>query len=105
LRNPEIIMAAMAPPSAPPAEVPSYFLCPISLQLMRDPVTLPTGISYDRAAISRWLASAAASSSSRTCPVTRQPLEPELQLTPNHTLRRLIGSWVATLSPGSGVEE
>ncbi|KAM0917215.1 hypothetical protein ACQ4PT_009648 [Festuca glaucescens] len=97
----------MEPPSAPPAEVPSYFLCPISLQLMRDPVTLPTGISYDRAAISRWLASpaSAASSSSRTCPVTRQPLEPELQLTPNDTLRRLIGSWIATLSPGSGVDE
>ncbi|KAF7038768.1 hypothetical protein CFC21_048892 [Triticum aestivum] len=100
--------AAMAAPSALPAEVPSYFLCPISLQLMRDPVTLPTGISYDRAAISRWLAASAApaacSTSQRTCPVTRQPLEPELQLTPNHTLRRLIGSWVASVSPGSDVE-
>ena len=42
-----------------PAEVPSHFLCPISLQIMRDPVTLPTGISYDRAAISRWLAAPA----------------------------------------------
>ncbi|CAD6343260.1 unnamed protein product [Miscanthus lutarioriparius] len=39
-----------------PGEVPSHFLCPISLQLMREPVTLPTGISYDRAAIIRWLA-------------------------------------------------
>ncbi|VAH82168.1 unnamed protein product [Triticum turgidum subsp. durum] len=28
----------MVPPTATPAEVPSYFLCPISLQLMRDPV-------------------------------------------------------------------
>ncbi|KAE8783638.1 calcium-dependent protein kinase [Hordeum vulgare] len=83
------IMAAMAPP----AEVPSYFLCPISLELMRDPVTLPTGISYDRAAISRWLAAsatpAACSTSQRTCPVTRQPLEPELQLTPNHNILAL----------------
>lgn len=82
-----------------PAEVPSYFLCPISLQLMRDPVTLPTGISYDRAAISRWLA-APSPAPARTCPVTREPLAPELQLTPNHTLRRLIVSWIASLSPG-----
>ncbi|KAG8054641.1 hypothetical protein GUJ93_ZPchr0001g30127 [Zizania palustris] len=84
-----------------PAEVPSYFVCPISLQLMRDPVTLPTGISYDRAAIARWLAVPAR----RACPVTRQPLEPGLELTPNHTLRRLIHSWAVSVSPGSAVEE
>ncbi|KAI4986631.1 hypothetical protein ZWY2020_019261 [Hordeum vulgare] len=82
-------MAAMALP----AEVPSYFLCPISLELMRNPVTLPTGISYDRAATSRWLTAsatpAACSTSQRTCPVTPQPLEPELQLTPNHTILAL----------------
>jgi hypothetical protein len=85
-----------------PAEVPSHFLCPISLQLMRDPVTLPTGISYDRAAISRWLAAPAAG---RACPVTRIPLAPEPQLTPNHTLRRLIHSWLASLSPGAQVDD
>ncbi|KAG2602161.1 E3 ubiquitin-protein ligase PUB23-like [Panicum virgatum] len=87
-----------------PAEVPSHFLCPISLQLMRDPVTLPTGISYDRAAISRWLA-APAPAGGRTCPVTRVPLPPQPQLTPNHTLRRLIHAWLASLSPGAEVDE
>jgi hypothetical protein len=92
-------MAAMASAAA---EVPSYFVCPISLQLMRDPVTLPTGISYDRAAIARWLAAPGAR---RTCPVTRQPLEHGLELTPNHTLRRLIQSWAASVSPGSAVDE
>ncbi|XP_062186976.1 E3 ubiquitin-protein ligase PUB23-like [Phragmites australis] len=88
-----------------PAEVPSHFLCPISLQIMRDPVTLPTGISYDRVAILRWLAAPASASSGRTCPVTRQPLAPEPQLTPNHTLRRLIHAWLASLSPGAEVDE
>ena len=34
-------------------EVPCYFLCPISLSIMRDPVTLPTGITYDRDGIKR----------------------------------------------------
>ncbi|GJN17063.1 hypothetical protein PR202_gb04102 [Eleusine coracana subsp. coracana] len=89
-----------------PAEVPSHFLCPISLHLMRDPVTLPTGISYDRAAISRWLAAPSpAAAAGRACPVTRLPLDPEPQLTPNHTLRRLIHSWLTSLAPGTHVDD
>ncbi|CAN6344483.1 unnamed protein product [Urochloa humidicola] len=64
-----------------------HFMCPISLQPMQDPVTAPTGITYDRRAIEHWLAAGHA-----TCPVTGQPLA-LADLTPNHTLRRLIQSW------------
>ncbi|XBH62448.1 hypothetical protein VPH35_116676 [Triticum aestivum] len=64
-----------------------HFVCPISLQPMQDPVTAPTGISYDRRAIERWLANGHA-----TCPVTGRPLS-LTDLTPNHTLLRLILSW------------
>ncbi|XP_073006740.1 E3 ubiquitin-protein ligase PUB23-like [Typha latifolia] len=81
-------------------EVPAYFLCPISLQIMRDPVTLSTGITYDRDSIERWLFSG----DHHTCPVTREPLLPDLELiTPNHTLRRLIQSWCVA-NASSGVE-
>uniref|UniRef100_A0ACD5Z620 Uncharacterized protein n=1 Tax=Avena sativa TaxID=4498 RepID=A0ACD5Z620_AVESA len=74
-------------------EVPPYFLCPISLEIMRDPVTLATGITYDRASIERWLFDAAHRA---TCPVTRTKLAPEdREPTPNHTLRRLIQAWCA----------
>jgi hypothetical protein len=66
-----------------------HLMCPISLQPMQDPVTAPTGITYDRRAIERWLAAGHA-----TCPVTGQPLA-LADLTPNHTLRRLIQSWCA----------
>ncbi|XP_024964608.1 E3 ubiquitin-protein ligase PUB23-like [Cynara cardunculus var. scolymus] len=69
-------------------EVPSHFLCPISMQLMRDPVTISTGITYDRVSIERWLFTCL----SRICPMTKQPLY-DTDLTPNHTLRRLIQSW------------
>lgn len=62
-------------------EVPCDFLCPISLQLMKDPVTL---ITYDRDNIEKWLFSF----NNKTCPVINQQY-----LTPNHTLRRLIQSW------------
>ncbi|KAJ1378393.1 Zinc finger, RING/FYVE/PHD-type [Sesbania bispinosa] len=69
-------------------EVPALFLCPISLQLMRDPVTVCTGITYDRENIARWLSSYR----SNSCPVTKQPLL-HTDLTPNHTLHSLIQSW------------
>ncbi|XP_047158803.1 E3 ubiquitin-protein ligase PUB23-like [Vigna umbellata] len=70
-------------------EVPALFLCPVSLQLMRDPVTVYTGITYDRQNIERWLFSC---KNNKTCPVTRQSLS-RTDLTPNHTLRRLIQAW------------
>jgi hypothetical protein len=74
------------------AEIPHYFLCPISLEVMRDPVTLATGITYDRASIERWLFT----DGHATCPVTRRALAPaEMDATPNHTLRRLIQAWCA----------
>ncbi|XP_066350564.1 E3 ubiquitin-protein ligase PUB23-like [Miscanthus floridulus] len=78
-------------------EVPCYFLCPISLAIMRDPVTLPTGITYDRDGIESWLLTAA------TCPLTNQPVPADCDPTPNHTMRRLIQSWCA-LHAADGVD-
>ncbi|CAI9271584.1 unnamed protein product [Lactuca saligna] len=79
-------------------EVPSYFVCPISLEIMKDPVTLSTGITYDREAIEKWLYTR----KNTTCPITKQVLT-DLELTPNHTLRRLIQSW-CTINGPYGVE-
>ncbi|GAB4857282.1 hypothetical protein Ancab_015190 [Ancistrocladus abbreviatus] len=79
-------------------EVPPFFLCPISLQIMRDPVTISTGITYDRDNIERWIFSGEKNS----CPVTKLPLT-DTDLTPNHTLSRLIQSW-CTLNASHGVE-
>lgn len=70
-------------------EVPQYFVCPISLQMMKDPVTTFTGITYDRESIEQWLLK----TKEPTCPVTKQPLPGDPDLTPNHTLRRLIQAW------------
>ncbi|KAK2970348.1 hypothetical protein RJ640_003618 [Escallonia rubra] len=79
-------------------ELPSFFLCPISLDIMKDPVTLSTGITYDRQSIEKWIFSAKSS----TCPVSKQALS-DSELTPNHTLRRLIQSW-CTLNASYGVD-
>lgn len=72
-----------------PAEpaVPGHFLCPISLDMMRDPVTAPTGITYDRDSLEGWL-----ERGHDTCPVTGRPLRLE-ELIPNHATRRTIQEW------------
>ncbi|KAG2272232.1 hypothetical protein Bca52824_066787 [Brassica carinata] len=68
-------------------EIPNYFICPISLEIMKDPVTTVSGITYDRQSIVQWLEKVP------SCPVTKQPLPVDSDLTPNHMLRRLIQHW------------
>lgn len=46
-------------------DAPWEYLCPISRELMVDPVTLSTGQTYDRALISKWI-----NDGHYTCPVT-----------------------------------
>ncbi|CDY23218.1 BnaA04g05410D [Brassica napus] len=79
-------------------EIPSFFLCPISLDIMKDPVIVSTGITYDRDSIEKWLFTGKKNS----CPVTKQVIT-ETDLTPNHTLRRLIQSW-CSLNASHGIE-
>jgi hypothetical protein len=79
-------------------EVPPYFLCPITLEIMKDPVTVSTGITYDRGSIERWIFS----QKNNICPVTKQVLL-DLEITPNITLRRVIQSW-CTLHASQGIE-
>jgi hypothetical protein len=63
--------------------VPQEWMCPITLQVMRDPVIGPDGHTYERSAISEWLAY------NDTSPVTRQRMQ-GTNLIPNIALRNLI---------------
>ncbi|KAK9062200.1 hypothetical protein SSX86_019386 [Deinandra increscens subsp. villosa] len=67
--------------------IPAHFRCPISLDLMKDPVTLSTGITYDRESIEKWIRDG-----NQTCPVTNQVLTNFDQI-PNHMIRRMIQDW------------
>ncbi|KAA8517522.1 hypothetical protein F0562_017848 [Nyssa sinensis] len=73
--------------SAAEASYPPDFRCPISLDLMRDPVVISTGQTYDRASISLWI-----ESGHNTCPKTGQPLA-HTDLIPNIALKNLIAMW------------
>ncbi|GFZ17736.1 E3 ubiquitin-protein ligase PUB24-like protein [Actinidia rufa] len=88
-------------------EIPQYFLCPISLQIMKDPVTTTSGITYDRESIEQWLSATVkdAKTTETTCPVTKQPLPMDTEyLTPNHTLRRLIQAWCVA-NANNGIDQ
>jgi hypothetical protein len=74
-------------------EPPQLFLCPISMELMEDPVTVSTGVTYDRRSIERWFFKYGKT----TCPATMQRLA-SFDLTPNHTLKRVISSWLSQAS-------
>lgn len=63
------------------------FRCPISLDLMRDPVIVASGHTYDRSSITRWI-----DSGHHTCPKSGQKLI-HMALIPNYALKSLINQW------------
>ncbi|KAF6732651.1 WD repeat, SAM and U-box domain-containing protein 1 [Oryzias melastigma] len=67
--------------------IPDEFTCPITRELMREPVIAADGYSYEREAIESWI-----NTKNRTSPMTNLPLLTTL-LTPNHTLKMAIGRW------------
>ncbi|KAG2329832.1 hypothetical protein Bca4012_020639 [Brassica carinata] len=67
--------------------VPDDFRCPISLEMMRDPVIVSTGQTYERTCIEKWI-----EAGHSTCPKTQQALT-STTLTPNYVLRSLIAQW------------
>ena len=64
-------------------EVPAKFFCPITLNIMSEPVCNRADFNYDRNAILAWL------ENNGTCPLTRNPLRPS-ELIPNRLLEMQI---------------
>lgn len=65
----------------------NIFLCPVTHDIMRDPVVSADGYTYERSAIARWF------ETSRKSPVTGQTL-PHAELVPNHSVRTLLKSLI-----------
>lgn len=66
---------------------PEEFRCPISLQLMYDPVIISSGQTYERICIEKWFLDGHS-----TCPKTQMQLSHPC-LTPNYSVKSLIASW------------
>jgi len=78
---------------------PPDFLCPISTEVMMDPVFAHDGYSYERVNIEGFFdsqrnlpVSPSGKSNQILSPMTGLPLE-HLNLTPNHNLRSQISEW------------
>ncbi|KAF8388237.1 hypothetical protein HHK36_026903 [Tetracentron sinense] len=67
--------------------VPTYFRCPLSLELMLDPVIVSSGQTYERDFIQKWL-----DNELTICPKTRQTLA-HTNLIPNYTVKALLTNW------------
>ncbi|CAF1177076.1 unnamed protein product [Adineta ricciae] len=74
------------------AEPSSTFICPITHELMNDPVIDPDGNSYERKAIEAWL------HSHGTSPITRAPLA-VTDLRPNRALKAAISEYRNSVQP------
>ncbi|CAA2955896.1 U-box domain-containing 44-like [Olea europaea subsp. europaea] len=71
-----------------PLEPLQSFYCPITQEVMVDPVETPSGHTFERSAIEKWLAE----QDGHLCPLTSTPLDTSM-LRPNKTLRQSIEEW------------
>ena len=73
------------------SEVPDDYICPITAEIMTDPVTTADGFTYERTAISEWLRT------KDTSPTTGAMLESKTVI-PNLSLRSVIRSFTEALA-------
>lgn len=69
------------------SDIPKEFICPITLCIMKDPVLMPDGQTYERSAIEKHL------QVSPLSPLTKQPLDMK-DATPNYALKSLIENYL-----------
>lgn len=69
-----------------PLEPLMSFYCPITREVMTDPVETPSGHTFERCAIEKWLAEG------NLCPMTSTPLK-NTMMRPNKTLLQSIEEW------------
>jgi len=67
-------------------EPPEEYICPISKEIMTDPVILCDGFTFEKHVIAKWLAD------NNTSPLTNLPLTSKA-LIPNIALRKAIETW------------
>lgn len=68
------------------------FVCPLTKQVMRDPVTLENGQTFEREAIEKWFKECRESGRRLVCPLTQKELK-SADLNPSIALRNTIEEW------------
>ena len=70
-------------------EIPKEFICPINLTIMKDPVIMPDGQTYERKAIKKSL------EISPLSPIAKKPMSMK-DATPNYALKSMIDKYLNT---------
>jgi hypothetical protein len=70
------------------------FVCPLTKQVMRDPVTSENGQTFEREAIEKWFKECRESGRKLVCPLTLRELK-SAELNPSMALRNTIEEWTA----------
>ncbi|EYU41189.1 hypothetical protein ABFS82_03G004700 [Erythranthe guttata] len=70
------------------------FICPLTKQVMRNPVTLENGQTFEREAIEKWFRECRESGKRPVCPLTLRELK-STELNPSIALRNTIEEWNA----------
>ncbi|XP_051123862.1 U-box domain-containing protein 44-like [Andrographis paniculata] len=70
------------------------FICPLTKQVMRDPVSLENGQTFEREAIEKWFRECRESGRRVVCPMTLRELR-STELNPSIALRNTIEEWHA----------
>ncbi|XP_040995545.1 E3 ubiquitin-protein ligase CHIP isoform X2 [Juglans microcarpa x Juglans regia] len=71
-----------------PTEVPDYLCCKITLDILRDPVITPSGVTYEKAVILEHLQKVG-----KFDPITREPLN-QSQLIPNLAIKEAVQAFL-----------
>jgi len=85
LENPRECMPCR--PNGAGAEIPSRFVCPISLEVMAEPVMCRNGHNFERDALAAWVRGHG------SCPTCRVEIPTVADLYPNLALRENIAEW------------
>ena len=88
LNKKKYVLEAGAEVDNPKSVVPPQYICPISCEIMTDPVICADGFTYDRASIVAWLRTHS------TSPMTNVTL-PNKSLISNMVMKEIITSYVA----------
>ncbi|KAL3514877.1 hypothetical protein ACH5RR_027594 [Cinchona calisaya] len=70
------------------------FICPLTKQVMRDPVALENGQTFEREAIEKWFSECREAGRRPVCPLTQRELR-STELNPSIALRNTIEEWNA----------
>jgi hypothetical protein len=73
--------------------IPPEFLCPITCEVMKEPIILEDGFTYEYSAISKWLKKSVLS------PMTNLNLSPPIVMIPNRSLKSMIEKFNESFRP------